>query len=136
MNKLNKLDYKKLQHDVRVNIWEQLRLNNYSLEDELVFRHVIERCILYFVDIYEKCKTSNMIISSFKQADILLNKIYIIQELKQQKLNDEMFLFQHLEPVESQLVSYRVHMDVSHIRVVIHKFNSSNEILFKKWKYY
>ena len=66
MNKLNKLYYKILQHDVRVNIWEQLRLNNYSLEDELVSGHVIERCILYFVDIYEKYKTSNMIISSFK----------------------------------------------------------------------
>ena len=110
MNKLNKLDYKRLQHDVKVNIWEQLRLNNYSLEDELVFEHVIERCMLYFVDIYEKCKTSNMIISSFKQEDILLNKIYIVQELKQQKLNDEMFLFQYLEPVESQLISYRVYM--------------------------
>ena len=66
--------------------------------------------MLYFVDIYEKCKTSNMIISSFKQEDILLDKIYIVPELKLQKLNDEIFLFQHLESVESQLVSYRVYM--------------------------
>ena len=57
--------------------------------------------MLYFVDIYEKYKTSNMIILSFKQADILLNKIYIVQELKQQTLNTEIFLFQYLEPVES-----------------------------------
>ena len=66
--------------------------------------------MLYFVYIYEKCKTSNMIISSFKQEDILLNKIYIVQELKQQKLNTEIFLFQHLEPVKSQLISYRVYI--------------------------
>ena len=64
-----------------------------------------------------------MIISSFKQVGILLNKIYIVQELKQQKLNDEMFLFQYLEQIESKLFSYRVYVDVSHIRVVINKFN-------------
>ena len=51
-----------------------------------------------------------MIISSFKQANILLNKIYIVQELKQQKLNDEIFLFQHVELFESQLVNYRIYM--------------------------
>ena len=55
--------------------------------------------MLHFVDIYEKCKTSNMIISSFKQEGILLDKIYIVKKLKQQKLNTEIFLFQHLEPI-------------------------------------